>query len=168
MEHNEMKQKQESLISTYWPLMAAFGLVACYTLINQLVFGWHLYSAMAAFMGAFFLLFGTVKLVHVRQFAAMFKQYDLIAQLIPGYALAYPLLELLLGLLYISGSYLPVANWVTFIIMSVGAIGVVRALMSKSSISCACLGPYFTIPLTTVTLIENLLMAVMALAMIVW
>jgi hypothetical protein len=53
----------------------------------------------------------------------------------------------------------------TFILMALGAIGVSRALSNKQEIPCACLGVVFTVPMTYVTLGEDILMAVMALAM---
>jgi hypothetical protein len=48
--------------------------------------------------------------------------------------------------------------------MAVGLAGVIRAVVSKQSIRCACLGTGFNLPMSTVTIIENSVMLVMAVA----
>jgi hypothetical protein len=50
--------------------------------------------------------------------------------------------------------------------MLISAAGVARELLKKNRIPCACLGMVFVLPMTTVTLLEDLLMAVMATAML--
>jgi hypothetical protein len=53
----------------------------------------------------------------------------------------------------------------TLVIMIVSTIGVRKALGRK--IQCVCIGTWFSLPLTKVTIVENLVMAAMALVMIV-
>jgi hypothetical protein len=50
--------------------------------------------------------------------------------------------------------------------MSISAYGVWKVLKVKGEIQCACLGTVFKVPMTKVTLFENLFMAAMALYMI--
>jgi hypothetical protein len=50
--------------------------------------------------------------------------------------------------------------------MGVSIIGVVRSVMNKRKIRCACLGAVFNLPMSTVTIIEDALMIVMSGAMI--
>ena len=45
---------------------------------------------------------------------------------------------------------------------SFGSVGVCRALLSKRAIRCACLGTALNLPMTTVTLVEDVGMALMA------
>ena len=52
--------------------------------------------------------------------------------------------------------------------MLIGAVGVLRALLRKDTIRCACLGTALNLPMTTVTLVEDLVMAAMAGAMLLW
>lgn len=60
-------------------------------------------------------------------------------------------------------AFWPVATHIaTVIVMGFGAIGVIRSLIRKDRIKCACLGTVIDLPLGTVTLIEDLGMAVMA------
>jgi hypothetical protein len=88
--------------------------------------------------------------------------YDLLAKKIPAYGFIYPFIELGLGTSYLLG-YRPVLiNAITLIVMSFSTIGVIWAVANKQKIRCACLGTGFNLPMTTVTIIEDLLMAAMA------
>ena len=51
--------------------------------------------------------------------------------------------------------------------MLIGSLGVLRALLDKRAIRCACLGTAIKLPMTTVTLVEDLGMAAMAAVMLV-
>ena len=51
--------------------------------------------------------------------------------------------------------------------MGIGSIGVMRALLNKKRIPCACLGAVVKLPMTTVTAIEDLGMVAMAAAMLI-
>ena len=57
-------------------------------------------------------------------------------------------------------------NGNTAIIMAVSLAGVLLAVLSKSSIRCACLGTVFQLPMSTVSIIEDGLMLAMALFML--
>ena len=59
-------------------------------------------------------------------------------------------------------------NVVTLIVMLLGAAGVLKALLDKRTIRCACLGTALKLPMTTVTLVEDLTMAGMAVVMILF
>ena len=54
------------------------------------------------------------------------------------------------------------ATWIALVLSLVGAVGVVQATLSKQTIQCACLGTVFKLPMSVVTVIENLGMAAMA------
>ena len=47
-------------------------------------------------------------------------------------------------------------------LMGVSSIGVVQSLLKKRAIQCACLGTIFNLPMTKITLFEDLLMVAMA------
>jgi hypothetical protein len=44
----------------------------------------------------------------------------------------------------------------------IGAVGVIQSVMRRETIQCACLGNVFNLPMSKVTIIENLGMAAMA------
>ena len=50
--------------------------------------------------------------------------------------------------------------------MGVGTVGVVRTLLARRKIRCACLGTVFNLPMSSVTLVEDVLMAGMAAVML--
>lgn len=154
-------------IKTFLPLIIAFTLVGVFA--TALLLGGHHRTAhefMRFFMAGFFLLFGGLKVANLRRFAEMYATYDLLTKRFRAYGYAYPFIELALGVLYLLGMYLYVTNIVTVTIMSLGAVGIFIALRSGKTLECACLGTLFSLPLTTVTLVENLAMALMAAGMI--
>ncbi len=51
--------------------------------------------------------------------------------------------------------------------MGFSSIGVIRAVLDNKKIRCACLGTVFNLPMSTITIIEDLAMVIMALIMIV-
>lgn len=121
---------------------------------------------MQGFMGWFLVTFAMFKCFDLQGFAKGFRQYDLIAMRWPGYALAYPFLELALGLAYLA-SFLPVlTNLLTLYLMVVSGAGVIRSIASGRKVDCACLGTLLSVPLSVVSIVENIGMALMALGML--
>ena len=127
--------------------------------------GFHLESAMTIFMGGFFLVFSFFKFLNLRGFAMTYRRYDLVAKAWPPYALAWPFIEFALGLAYLAGIQPRAVNLITAVLMAVSLAGVLRAVLSKQQIQCACLGTGFNLPIGTVTIIEDALMLVMAVVM---
>jgi copper chaperone CopZ len=121
---------------------------------------------MRHFMAGFFLAFSFFKLLDLRGFVDAYRSYDIPARLVPAWAWAYPFVELALGVAYLVNFQPRLTNWVTLVVMLVGAVGVLRALLDKRQIRCACLGTALNLPMTKVTLVEDLGMAAMAAAML--
>ncbi len=125
-----------------------------------------MHDAMYDFMGMFFVAFAGFKLLDVKGFAEAYRTYDIVAKKSRAYALTYPFIELMLGAAYLLRWNVDMVNGVTFVVMSVSSIGVIRAVRSKRRIQCACLGTRIKLPMTKITLLEDVLMAGMAFAMI--
>ncbi|TAE40848.1 MAG: heavy-metal-associated domain-containing protein [Runella slithyformis] len=118
------------------------------------------------FMTGFFLVFSFFKLLDVRAFANSFQMYDLLAARSRAYALAYPFIELALGvacLLHFQPRYVYMAD---IVIMGFGAMGVIQSVLDKRKIQCACLGSVFNLPMSTVTIIENTVMVLIGIALL--
>lgn len=149
--------------TTYYPLVLLVAFLVGVVALVELRAGSFLWGrAMGNFMGAFFLAFSFFKLLDLRGFANNYRTYDVVARQVPAYGYAYPFIELLLGVAYIT-SFQPFAtNLATLVVMSVSSLGVVQSLLNKRKIRCACLGTVFNLPMSTVTLIEDGLMVVMA------
>lgn len=123
---------------------------------------------MQDFMGAFFIMFGSFKLLKLNDFAQAYAMYDLLAQRSSFYAHLYPFLEIGLGIAYLGRFFPTSTNLFTLGLMVLNSVGVAQELAQKREIACACLGTVFKIPMTYVTLFEDLLMAVMAFYMLIW
>jgi len=160
-------EPKASLFKTYYPLLLVVGFLFGFVAYAEYLVGsFDVLRAMNKFMGAFFIAFAFFKLLDVRGFADAFQTYDLAARRFPFYALAYPFIELALGIAYLGGFTRTITNGVTLLVMSVGLVGVTQALLAKRSIQCACLGTVFKLPMSYVTFVEDALMAGMAIAML--
>lgn len=151
-------------IRRYWPLFALVlvaGLAAAALGAQKGLLAWMHY-----FMGFFFCQFAMLKLFNPSGFAEGFQMYDLVAKKSKLYAYLYPFIELALGLAYLSFSTPIVTYIVTILLMGVGAVGVIRALRRGLDIRCACMGTVLDVPLSTVTLSEDIVMGGMACLML--
>ncbi|MCC6661950.1 MAG: hypothetical protein IT437_13825 [Phycisphaerales bacterium] len=119
-------------------------------------------------MAGFFLVFSFFKLLDLRGFADAYMSYDILARRSRAWTPAYPLVELALGAAYLARWQPVVTSGVTLALMLVGSVGVLRAILGKRRIRCACLGTALNLPMTTVTLVEDLGIAAMAAAMLAW
>ncbi|MFB6245162.1 MAG: MauE/DoxX family redox-associated membrane protein, partial [Candidatus Nanohaloarchaea archaeon] len=156
------------------PLAGVFAIVVVSTATVSLVrseFGTMAIGR--TFMSAFFLTFGGFKLYNLEGFREAFREYDVLAERSDTYASVYPFLEVGLGLLY---AYLLVNDPVplqilthsaAILMMSINAAGVLNELRKGNELQCACLGNVFNVPMTKVTLVEDLLMASMAAWMLI-
>ena len=125
------------------------------------------HTLMGNFMGAFFIVFSLFKMINLSGFADGYGTYDILAKHSRGYALAYPFIELGLGIAYFIHIAPMVTNIATLVLMLIGAVGVAQAIQQKRAIQCACLGTALKLPMTKVTLAEDLVMAAMAFLMLV-
>ncbi|MBK8552686.1 MAG: cation transporter [Ignavibacteria bacterium] len=160
-------QEEVSKLKTYKPLILVFiYILLCVTLleINSGSFKWM--SAMNHFMAGFFITFSFFKMLDLTNFASSYSSYDVISKKWYGYGFVYPFIELTLGVLYLLQAYPLFTNIATIVVMSISSIGVIQSIMNKRQIQCACLGTVFNLPMSTITLIEDLLMVVMALIML--
>jgi hypothetical protein len=85
-----------------------------------------------------------------------------LAKFLPFYGWVYPFVELTLGVLFLMQWEVQLALWMTLGILSITTLGVVKVLLSKQQIQCACLGSVLNLPMTEATLIENAVMIGMA------
>lgn len=154
-----------------YPLVLIVGYIAgtvALTTYFRSAAGWSWHTFMLDFMAGFFLVFSFFKMLDLRGFVDAYQSYDIIARPLRPWGFAYPFVELALGVAYLLRFELNIVNIVTLILMLVGSVGVLRALLRRNAIRCACLGTALNLPMTTVTLVEDLGMAAMAAAMLLW
>ncbi|NOS84266.1 MAG: heavy-metal-associated domain-containing protein [Ignavibacteria bacterium] len=160
--------EKRSFFTAYKPILLVFGYLIGMTVLNEFTKSrFNLMSAMHLFMGGFFLLFSFFKLLDVKGFAYSYMSYDIIAKKWIGWGYIYPFIELSLGVAFLFHFAILEATIITLVVMSVSSIGVIQSLLAKKKIQCACLGTVFNLPMSNITLIEDLLMVLMAVAMLI-
>jgi len=153
---------------TYLPLVILLAyLLLVIAAASVMHGGFELGMAMRLFMGGFFVAFSFFKMLDLRGFSDAYRGYDLVAKAVPAYGLAYPFIELALGLAYLANWQPFWVNITTAVVMGVSLLGVLKAVFSKQTIRCACLGTVFNLPMSTVTIVEDALMLGMALVALV-
>lgn len=167
LEHEPMMHSDSALpeksLKTYWPLILVFLYIlfgTTYLAWLRADYGWM--KLMPDFMGLFFLSFGFFKLLDIKGFASSYLSYDLPTKIWPTWGYIYPFLEVGLGLFYLLRLWPIWTNLITLIVMGVSIIGVIQSVLQKRKIKCVCLGTGFNLPMSTVTIIEDELMIVMA------
>lgn len=148
---------------TYKPILLIFAYIFSITFLVELQRGFSWMHWMNIFMGGFFVAFSFFKMLDLKGFSENYFSYDIIAKRWFGYGYFYPFIELALGLAYISSFSPVITNSITFMIMTISIIGVLQAVFSERKIKCACLGSVFNLPMSTVTIIEDMLMIAMSL-----
>ena len=121
---------------------------------------------MQYFMAGFFIVFSFFKFLNLTGFAESYAMYDILAKRVKVYGLVYPFIELILGVAYLTGFEPTITYIATICIMGFSSIGVIQSVLDKKKIRCACLGAVFNLPMSMVTIIENLIMVLMALIML--
>ncbi|MCL4360806.1 rhodanese-like domain-containing protein [Candidatus Dependentiae bacterium] len=164
----EMKKEKavQPELMKYVPLIIAFLLTLGLSTIRQFIYGYNPMLWSNDFMGSFFAVFGLLKIFNLKTFAHLFSEYDIIAQRIIIYAYLYPFIELILSALFFLQIYPLATNIFTFILMTISLIGVITGYLSGKMITCACMGGLFELPLSYITIFEDVLMATMSLVMI--
>lgn len=163
---NEDKQNKR-VFTTYKPLLLIFLFIAATTAIVSIDNGkidvmlWMQY-----FMAGFFIVFSFFKFLNLTGFAESYAMYDILAKRVKVYGLVYPFIELILGVAYLTGFEPTITYIATICIMGFSSIGVIQSVLDKKKIRCACLGAVFNLPMSMVTIIENLIMVLMALIML--
>lgn len=157
----------KSFFAAYKPILIVFGYLAGITILSQVVRGsFNPMTAMNVFMGGFFLVFSFFKLLDLKGFAYSYSSYDIAAKKWLGWGFIYPFIELALGLAYLFHFDHTITNITTIAVMGISSVGVIQSLLAKKKIQCACLGTVFNLPMSNITLIEDLLMVVMAAVML--
>lgn len=167
------EETPKTWFETYRPLLLIFSFITGVSVIKAFHsdifetthFSWMHF--MNNFMAGFFIVFSFFKFLNLRAFAESYAMYDLLAMKVPSYGFIYPFIELGLGLAYLTDFQPQFTNIATIVIMGFSSVGVIQSVLDKRKIRCACLGTVFNLPMSTVTIIEDLLMVGMAILMLI-
>jgi hypothetical protein len=132
----------------------------------SLIRGIGLSRLMADFMAVFFITFAAFKFYDIEAFAHGYRNYDLLAKRIRPWGYIYPFIEAFLGFWYLLSEGPAKLNILTMLITGTAALGVYKEVRRKSRFHCACLGTFIRLPLSRVSLIEDVSMFVMAAIML--
>lgn len=168
IDENKLPEEKRSFFTAYKPILLVFAYLIGITVLSEVTKSrFNLMTSMNTFMAGFFLIFSFFKLLDVKGFAYSYMSYDIIAKKWLGWGFTYPFIELALGMAYLFHFDHTITNIATIVVMGVSCIGVVQSLLAKRKIQCACLGTVFNLPMSKITLIEDLLMILMAAAMLI-
>lgn len=165
MEHHEHHEHEtvETGWRAYYPLILIVAYILGVASLNNLYSGGMNWSGwMNHVMAGFFLVFSAFKFLDIRGFAEGYASYDLLAKRWYTYGYIYPFLELGLGVLYLTQTQPVLTQLATILIMGFSSIGVINSLLKKQKFHCACLGTIIKVPLSSITLIEDLAMVILA------
>ena len=169
LDHSEANEQVKSWFSTYKPLLILFLFIVGITTIaayhNGII---HWMEWMNYFMAGFFLSFSFFKLLDLKGFVESYSMYDIVAKQLKGWGYIYPFIELGLGIAYATHFFPFITNIVTFVVMGISIIGVLKSVLNKQKIQCACLGAVFNLPMSTITILEDALMIGMSGTMIIY
>lgn len=164
---NHSEPEAKSWLMTYKPLLLVVAYIITITLAIEISLShFALNRWMQNFMAGFFIVFSFFKILDIAGFASSYAMYDLLAKRYKPYAYIYPFIELGLGLAYILQLHMTVVYWITLIVMGFSTLGVLLAVSKKQTIRCACLGTGFNLPMSTVTIVEDVVMVAMAASML--
>ena len=118
-------------------------------------------------MGLFFIIFSFFKVIHLYKFNISFSKYDIFGKNIKNYGLIYPFIEIFLGIGFLLNYEIKILSILTIIILTSTTIWVYLKLKKWIIIECACLGVIFGIPLSNITIFENITMIIMCIIVLI-
>ncbi len=168
-----MNQKEccrvEEKKSSLTPLYVLLGGIVGVSLI--LTYFFLMNTFMMYLMGVWFLAFGLLKFYDLHGFVEAFSQYDLIAKKWKIYGYLFPCIEIILWLVYVFNTNMILMTEMNIIALSVSLIGMMSAhsvVRWGRPIACACMWTKWKLPMTKVTVIENLVMFLMVGYMLIY
>lgn len=151
--------KAEDAEYSYTPVVALFSTAGLVALSASL--------GISGFMGVSLSMLASLKLMDIKSFAESFEKYDLITQKFKPYSKAFPFLELLLGIGFLSGFAPVITGLGSLALGTSGAVSVFKAVyIDKLELNCACVGGNSKAPLGVVSFLENAIMIIMGAALL--
>jgi hypothetical protein len=152
---------------SFVPLIVIFAVIIIFSVAAAWYRQLFTYQSLVIdFMAGFFIVFGGFKLIKLPAFAEAYSMYDVIAKRLKPYGFIYPFIELGLGFAFLFRFQIDIIAWITLILMLINSFGAYEGIRDKKVLMCACLGTVFKLPMSYVTIGEDLLMGVMALMII--
>lgn len=152
----------------YKKLAAVFGVIALCATIMSFVLGFDIQIWLEWFAGGLCIIFGSFKLIGYEAFVTMFPKYTPLGKRYSFYTYLYPFLQLFLGFLYVSNLLPFLRDTLAIAVFGYGVFSILKYTASNpSGARIAYLGGIINMPISTVSLIEDVLMSGMAVIMLV-
>lgn len=154
---------------TYQPVIALFAMTALLALAAAYVVDGTPFTMRSVewFISFSMVVLSIQKLRDVESFSSMFLGYDLLAKRWVPYGYVYPFAEGLAGVLMTAGVLTWFSAPLALVIGGIGAVSVFKAVyLDKRDLKCACVGGDSNVPLGGVSLLENVMMVLMAVWML--
>jgi Methylamine utilisation protein MauE len=136
------------------------------SLVAELILQRYFHHRYQVFMSFWLILFAMPKLNDLQGFAKQFRKYDLLAQKSVFYAFIFPFIELFAGLAHLNSDVDHSLSYLILTILSITSLSVIKVMLEKKDIKCACLGSSSKMKIGFVTLLENILMIIFSLLLI--
>lgn len=160
------KNLNAAFILKYMPLILLFALSAGVPALNLALGKSNIHHWMYQFMGITLIALSYFKFLDLPKFAEAFSTYDPIAMKFYNYGYIYPFFELVAGIGFALSIQVEALSIFVILLLASTTVGVIQALRQNRKFQCACLGTAFNLPLTKVTIVENVLMIAMSLMII--
>ena len=167
MKTNIVPTQAESNLKEYTKLAGVFiFLILAATLMGTLD-GFNGIEWIRWFMGGFMIVFGGLKLMGIEVFVKVAPRYDLIAKRLTPYKYVYPLIQVLLGMLFIIGLFQVFTSLTSLIVGLSSLIGMIQVLSSRGPIRLSYLGTVIGLRFSTVSIIENTIIVVLSIISVI-
>ena len=142
----------------YLPLIYVYIFSLLITLNVTFYYSFLFRESVLLFLGIFSLIFGILKIIKLKSFVDSFIEYDFISKKVKAFAYAFPFIELIFAVSFLLRRELILIELACLIFYTLNLVSVIKALLQKKKFVCACLGGLFNVPLSYVSLAENLTM----------
>jgi len=116
-------------------------------------------------LGAFLIFSGFMKMLNLNGFWMIVAQFNNLARKYgKPFAFALPFIEMIVGIILITGFYLPFYSGLTVLMALLFGIMVVTALLKKKKLkNCGCFGAKINMPLSWKSLVDDFVFFLVAL-----
>lgn len=114
-------------------------------------------------MGTLLILFGILKLINLEKFVDIYSKYDIITTNFKLYGYLFPFIEILIGYMLLLNYKININHIIILILMIISIVSVIISKINGQKLRCGCLGSFFHVPLSYVTIFENIYMIIMIL-----
>jgi len=120
-------------------------------------------------IGLLFLIGGLLKVPRLKKFFVTVVQYGILkGTLARVFAYTLPFAEVIVGILLLTGFYLPLFSVLALLMLLVSTFGVVYALLRKNKMDdCGCYGGVVKVPVGWKKVVENLVFIILNVFLVV-